>query len=56
MGRTIFLELLRDAQLAHGLNVQPFRFQTKVREGINTRPGGLWVRRHPYMYSQVGGM
>ena len=32
MGRTVFLELLRDAQLAHGLNVQPFWIQTKVRE------------------------
>ena len=32
MGRTIFLELSRDAQLAHGLNVQPFWIQTKVRE------------------------
>ena len=30
MGRTIFLELLRDAQLAHGLNVQPFWIQTKA--------------------------
>ena len=32
MGRVIFLGLLRDCQPAHGLNVQPFWMQTKVRE------------------------
>ena len=32
MGHVIFLELLRDCQPAHGLNVQPFWMRTKPQE------------------------
>ena len=41
MGRTIFLELLRDGQLAQGLNVKPFWMQTKLQETSHFHGGNM---------------